>query len=276
MKGGERTKVLAVIVNYGEEQLKYLEQMVNLLSGFKKYEVDIIVHSNIILNLRGVKEFKVIKLKDYRFLPSTCRQTIWEKRNNYDLFFYSENDLMIKEHHFDKFLLYTRILPENRIPGLIRFEKKSDIRLYPDYHGDFGWKLNSTEKYGGKVFAHFTNLHQASFILTKNQLQRVASRLEFTTLVEDKVPISYKIKRKFRNLLGLRTRKYLIYDVLCKTGTDIYQYGGFRKVICISELEDNLIHHMSDMYVRGGLKSNKIKSTDEVGMQKALKNLGQC
>lgn len=269
-----KIKVLAVIVNYGEEQLGFLEHMVKSLKSFKKYSVTVIIHSNIPLTLSGVDEVKIFNLEDYRFLPATCRESIWDNRDKFDLFFYSENDLMIKEPHFDNFLLYNKILPKNRIAGLIRFEEESNQKFYPDYHANFDWKYNSVEKFEGKVFAHFTNLHQASFILTKNQLLKVGNRIDFRSLVKDKVPIYYKVKRKIRYWLGLKTKKYYIYDVLCKTCTDVYQYGGLKKVICISEFEENLIHHMSDVYA-SGTKGNNLLEADEERMIDALKKMKQ-
>lgn len=274
MKNQKQIEVLAVIVNYGEEQLRFLGQMVKSLKSFKKYNVAVIIHSNIPITLSGVDEVKIFDLENYRFLPSTCRKTIWDYRDEFDLFFYSENDLMIKESHFDNFSMYSNILPKNRIAGLIRFEEESNQKYYPDYHADFDWKYNSVEKYEGKVFAHFTNLHQASFILTKKQLLKVGNRLDFGSLVKDKVPIYYKVKRRIRYWLGLKTKKHYIYDVLCKTCTDVYQYAGLKKVICISEFEDNLIHHMSDVYASGN-KGNNLLEANEEKMSIALKKMKQ-
>lgn len=267
-----KLKILAVLVNYGEEQKKYLEQMVASLKSFKKYEATVIVHSDIALKIPEIDETKIFKLENYRYLPATCRQTIWDGRSEYDLFFYSENDLLIKEFHFDRFLTYTNILPKNRIAGLIRYEKEMCEKYYPDYHADFDWNYKSVEKYSGKIFAHFTNLHQASFILTNQQLADIGKRFDFTSLVKDKIPVSYKIKRKVRHWLGLKTKKYYIYDAMCKVCTDLYKYGGMKKVICISEFEDNLIHHMSDVYVNGN-KGRIMLRSDEKRMFEALKKM---
>ena len=40
-------KILAVIVNYGEDQLEYLQQVIDEFKLFTKYKVTIVVHSNI-------------------------------------------------------------------------------------------------------------------------------------------------------------------------------------------------------------------------------------
>lgn len=270
----KKLKILAVIVNYGEEQLSYLKQMVVSLKNFKNYEVSIIVNSNITFNIKGVDKVELFELEDNRNLPLTCRKTIWENRDNYDLFFYSENDLSIKEDHFDRFLIYTNILPKNRIAGLIRYEEDQGKKVYPDYHAEFDWDYKSVEKYGDKTFSHFTNLHQASFILTKDQLMRVGRRFKFWSLVKDKIPLTYRVKEKVRHWLSLKTKKYYIYDVICKVCTDIYKHGGMKKVICISEFEDSLIHHMSDVYANGLKGKNMSIAHDEL-MTMALKKMNQ-
>ena len=41
-----RKKILAVIVNYGEEQLGYLEQVIEQFNSFKNYNVEVVVHTN--------------------------------------------------------------------------------------------------------------------------------------------------------------------------------------------------------------------------------------
>ena len=57
-----------------------------------------------------------------------------------------------------------------------------------------------------------------------------------------------------------------------KTNTDIYQHAGMKKLICISEFEQNLIHHLPNLYVHGDKGRAKLNS-DENRMQNALKRL---
>ena len=44
-------KILAVIVNYSDNQLEYLDKVVSEFESFKDFEVDIIIHSNIELQI---------------------------------------------------------------------------------------------------------------------------------------------------------------------------------------------------------------------------------
>ena len=91
-----------------------------------------------------------------------------------------------------------------------------------------GYDSNSVEEYDNKKFAHFTNIHQATFILTKEQLLDIGKKYDFTRFFG---PSQYSVK--------------------CKVNTDIYQYCGMKKLICISEFEDNLIHHLPNIYING-------------------------
>jgi hypothetical protein len=261
-------KVLAVLVNYGEEQLSYLEQVVKELKGFKKYNVRIIVNSNIPLTIDGIDEVNVLELNDYQLLPLTCRKTIWENRNDFEVFIYGENDLLFTESLLNKNLEYSNYLPKNRISGLVRFEEDISGKYYPDYHFDFDWDYNSVEVYNGKKFAHFNNVHQATFILTKEQLLRVGRKINFLELINENTLFD-KITRKFREKLGFKVERQNKYSVKCKVNTDIYLYGGMKKMICISDFEDNLIHHLPNLYIEGESGRNKLRS-DEKRMRKSL------
>ena len=126
--------ILAVLVNYGEEQLSYLEQVVSELKSFKKYKVSIVVNSNIDLNIEEIDQVNVIKLDNYQLLPLTCKQVIWDHKDDFDIFLFGENDHLFKEHHIDNYLKYTSILPQNRIAGLIQYEENATGKYYPAYH----------------------------------------------------------------------------------------------------------------------------------------------
>tara|TARA_Y100001972_G_C7645013_1_gene324093 strand:+ start:786 stop:1553 length:768 start_codon:yes stop_codon:yes gene_type:complete len=221
--------ILAVLVNYGEEQLQYLEQVVKELKSFQNYNVSIVVNSNIPLDIKGIDMVNVIELDNYQLLPLTCRQVIWNHRDDFDIFLYGENDHLFKEHHIGNYLKYTSILPKNRIAGLIQYEENPTGRYYPAYHAHYDWDYNSVEEYNGLKFAHFSNIHQATFILTQDQLLEIGSQFDFTQFFG---PSHYSVK--------------------CKANTDIYQFCDMKKMICISEFEDNLIHHLPNVYIEGG------------------------
>jgi len=271
-------KVLAVLVNYGEEQLRYLERVVSELKRFEKYSVTVIVNSNIPLSISGIDKVNVFQLEDYHLLPLTCRKTVWENRNDFDVFLYGENDHLFLEKHIDNHLYYSQILPKNRIAGLIQFESNGDELFYPGYHSGkgyvFEWDFKKVEEYKGKKFAYFSNLHQATFILTQEQLLRVGKKINFTELVEEgESEFKLKIKRKIRHYFNIKfQKKRLLYSVKCKVNTDIYQFGGMKKMICISDFDQNLIHHLPNLYIEGEEGRKKLRS-DSKKMTDALKEL---
>jgi len=268
-------KILAVLVNYGDEQLEYLQQVVTGLKSFKHYSTTIIVQSNIALNIEGVDKVNVVALDDYQLLPLTCRKVIWDNKDDYDIFIFGENDHLFLEKHVDKYLQYEKILPKNRITGLIQFEENEKGRYYPGYHHHFDWDYNSVETYNGLKFAHFTNTHQATFILSKNKLNHVGKQFDFNTLVKDpKLSFFDKVFNKFKKVLDQPLKHPNNYSVKCKVNTDVYDYGKMKKLICISEFEDNLIHHLPNIYIDGLKGRNKFRSDSDrmnIALNKLLK-----
>jgi len=265
-------EVLAVLVNYGNEQLHYLDTVVEGLKSFKKYNVTVIVHSNIFIDNPLIDEVKIISLSDYQLLPLSCRRTIWDFKNDYDLFIYGENDHLFQEHHLDLHIEYTKILPKNRIAGLIQYEYNDSGKYFPAYHLEFDWDYNSVEVYDNKVFAHFNNVHQATFILTKDQLDRVGNKFDFKKLVDESSSIITKGLEKLKRKMAIPVERKNKYSVKCKVNTDVYLYGGIKKMICISEFDKNLIHHLPNIYINGDLGRTKLRS-DEDRMNSALAKL---
>ncbi|HRJ31842.1 MAG TPA: hypothetical protein PLV21_11505 [Cyclobacteriaceae bacterium] len=268
--------VLAVIVNFGSEQNMYLQQVVTALKAIQNYNVTVVVNSNVPLpEISGIDKLNVIertetffglsklifkidkrkwnkKVFDYNLLPMTCRQVIDQESENFDYFIFTENDHLWLEHHIRGFAGYEAILPENRIAGLIQYEdydNDTDGRYYPAYHGPYDWDYNSVEEYAAKKFAHFTNVHQGSFIISRHQLSRIKAQHDFYQFISNDK-----------------------YSIKCKVNTDLYQYCGMKKVICISEFEQNLIHHLPNIYTTGKLGRNKLGS-DDIRMRAALQRL---
>jgi hypothetical protein len=266
-------RLLAVLVNYGNEQLDYLQEVVTALKKFQKYEVTIIVQSNIPLDIEGVDKVNVVKLKNYQFLPLTCREEIWKRKDDFDVFIYGENDHLFLEKHVDKHIEYANILQEDRITGLIQYEESTDGLYYPGYHGHFDWDFSSVEEHGGKKFAYFRNTHQATFIITKAQLEKISKNIDFTKLIRYKP--SYVLNtflNSLRKVIKKPIQEPFRYSTKCKVNTDIYDFGGMKKMICISEIQDNLIHHLPNIYIKG-LKGREMLNSDQIRMDAALKRM---
>ena len=242
--------ILAVIVNYGEEQLQYLEQVVRELKSFKKYNVTVIVNSNTKLDIPGIDYVNEVRLNDYQHLPATCKQVIHHYKDEFDGFIYTENDHLWKEHHLDNHIRYSELLPENRIPGLIQYEEAPNGDKSYCAFLDNHFIKGSKETYSNLEFCRLSNVHQASYFITKKQLDRV---------------IQYN-PGYFDNLCSNDT-KTINYSVKCRVNTDLFEFSNWEKVICISEFNDNIIHHLPNFYTSGESGRSKFYRGHETMLQ---------
>src|ERR1700688_853748 len=113
-------KILVAIANYGTQNDRYLHR---LLAEYRSmsYEVDIIVLSNLSKDLGPDVEVKVgLPTKDPWSLPFSHKQLFADRRSNYDLFIYSEDDMLVTERNIRAFLAATEILKKNEIAGFLR------------------------------------------------------------------------------------------------------------------------------------------------------------
>ena len=140
---------------------------------------------------------------------------------------YSEDDIEFKEEHVRAFFELTPHLHSDEIAGFLRYEVNSSGRwTFPDVHGNFHWKPESVRRRGENLIAEFTNEHAASYMLTREQLKRVVASGGY-----------------------LREPYEGRYEMRESAATDPYTGCGFRKVLCVSNIEGFSVHHLSDRYV---------------------------
>lgn len=141
------------------------------------------MNSNIPLSIHGIDKVNVIALDDYQLLPLTCRKTIWENKDKYDLFLYGENDHLFLEKHLDNHIHYSKILPKNRITGLIQIEKDKEEIYYPGYHSGkgyhFEWDFKSVEVYQGKNLLILPTCTKPLLLSLKHNCCKLGKRLIF-------------------------------------------------------------------------------------------------
>ena len=221
-------KALVAIASYGLTNEKYLARLVSEYQSMS-LDVDIVVISNLRKPVAPGVEVLVVDLKgkDPWSLPFIHKELFASRIDNYELFIYSEDDTLILERNLRAFLDVSAVLPEDEIPGFLRFEEAPDGKLnYPEMHGHFHWDPGSVRVRGDHTLAFFTNEHSACYVLTREQLRRAIVSGGF--------------------LVPAHSGKY---DLLCTAATDPYTQCGFRKLICISHLADFLIHHLPNKYV---------------------------
>jgi len=191
------------------------------------FPIDIVVLSNIEKNVGDHVELRVgIPYKDPWTLPFPHKQLFADRIERYDLFLYSEDDMLVTERNLRAFLEAKAALPADLIPGFLQYEEGPEGRNYPEFHGHFHWDTASPRKVGPYTLAFFSNEHSGCYVLTQAQLR-----------------------------LAIHSGGFLVpphqekYDLLCTASTDPYTQCGFEKVICISHVDDFLVHHLPNKYV---------------------------
>jgi SAM-dependent methyltransferase len=222
-----KLKILVAIASYGRGNDRYLAQLVEEYQSMS-FDVDIVVLSNVQKEVGpGIEVVVGLPTKNPWTLPFGHKKIFAERVNSYDLFIYSEDDTLITEANITAFLKVSEILPADKIAGFLRFECGANGAInYPDVHGHYHWDIASLLRIGEYQFAHFTNEHSASYVITREQLQKAIESGGF--LVE---PHEGK------------------YDLLCSAATDPYTQCGFQKVLCISHMSEFMIRHLSAKYV---------------------------
>lgn len=220
-------RLLVAIASFGNKNLGFLKQLVRQYQNMSM-NVDVVVFSEGHKDLPpNVKIVVGLPSKNPWSLPFAHKAYFAKNCDQYDLFIYTEDDMAVTEENIRAFLRITPQLNPDEIAGYLRYEcDSSGMRSLPDAHGTFHWKADSVRRRGTDMIAEFTNEHTGFYILTQNQLRRAITSGGFLTK-------PYEER----------------YGMLETAATDPYTRCGFRKVICISALEDFLIHHMPNRYV---------------------------
>jgi 2-polyprenyl-3-methyl-5-hydroxy-6-metoxy-1,4-benzoquinol methylase len=215
-------RVLVALASYGNRNEQYLSRVIEEYRSIP-YQVHLVVLSNIPRDLGPDIEVRVgLPDKNPWSLPFAHKQLFAERIDDYDLFIYAEDDILITQRNIEAFLAASRILPQNVIAGFVHAETDDQGNVYFDpVHSHFHWDPASVRSVGDYTLAFYTNEHSACYVLTREQLKR-----------------------------AIRSGGFLLapyegrYDMLCTAATDPYTRCGFRKMICVSHLEDFSVQHL--------------------------------
>jgi SAM-dependent methyltransferase len=224
-------RIFVAIASYGNRNDKYLERVLQEYRSLQ-HQTDIVVLSNVQKNPRlGVDVVVGLPSKNPHSLPFRHKKVFADRKDAYDLFIYTEDDILITQRNIDAFVRASDILPQQNLAGFFRWEQFPDgTKFYPDVHAFYRWLPDSVKMAGGYVFARFTNDHSGCFALTRSQLARAIESGGFL------VP-------PHEGRLSL----------LETAATDPYTQCGFTKVICLSHFDDFLVHHLPDKYAGSAL-----------------------
>lgn len=246
------TKILVAIANYGTNNDAYLERVLEEYRSMP-FRIDIVVQSDRPKTFPGDVEVQVgLPTKDPWSLPFAHKKLFAERAGNYDLFIYSEDDILISERNIRAFAEACAVLSPDEIAGFIRVEKDALGKChYCDFHGHYHWDSRSLTRKGGSTFGFFTNEHSASYVLTREQLRKAINSGGF--LVEP-----YRAK----------------YPLPETAATDAYTRCGFKKLICISRLADFTVQHLSNKYI-GNLSLDDEAFREQLNAFAAVENTTQ-
>ena len=166
-------KILVAIANYGVKNIEYAKRLIHEFQSMP-FDVDIFVLSEVPKNY-GLNVTVLVGLpsKDPWSLPFAHKKLFAENIDKYDVFIYTEDDVLIKTENILAFLSATEQINDGLLPGFIRYELYPDGKKnYPDIFGLHHWLPGSVAKCGDYVFAKLSNDHSACYILTQAQLQK--------------------------------------------------------------------------------------------------------
>lgn len=225
--GEVHLRVLVAIANYGSKNIECVKRLITEYRSMS-FEVDIVVLCEAPKSYGSdVTELVGLPTKNPRSLPFSHKKFFVERAAHYDLFIYTEDDMLIREDNIRAFMHASEILPDDLLPGFIRYEVYPDGRRnYPDFFGPFHWVPGSVASFGEYVYADFSNDHSACYMLTRQQLQRAIRSGGFLV-----APHSGR------------------YTLACSAATDPYTQCGFNRIICVSHLELFELHHLTNAYL---------------------------
>ncbi len=220
-------RVLVAIANYGEGNRRYLDR---LLAEYRAMSlpIDLVVLSNIPKDLGEDVEVRVgLPDKDPWSLPFAHKQLFAERIDQYDVFLYTEDDILIRERSIRALLEVTPTLPDDEIVGFMRIETHPDGRKsYDMIHGFFRWDPASVRVRDGQLYAHLTNEHAAAYALTRDQLRRAIASGGFLV-----PPHRYR------------------YGLPETAATDPYTQCGMTKLLPLDRLADFEVLHLPNKYL---------------------------
>jgi 2-polyprenyl-3-methyl-5-hydroxy-6-metoxy-1,4-benzoquinol methylase len=221
-------KILVVVCSYGTKNDVHLEKVLEEYRSMP-YDIDIILLSNIQKDFGpDIEVVTAMPTSNPHSLPFAHKQIFADRADLYDLFVFTEDDIIITARNIEAFMEATRKLPSDRIAGFTTYEVYPDgSKNFQSAHHRHHWVPDSVEKAGGDVFAHFTNTHAACYLFTNEHLKKaIASGGFLVDPPKDKEGTLQEINN-----------------------TQPYMQCGFIKVIGISRLDDFLVRHMTNAYL---------------------------
>jgi len=273
----KKTKILVALVSYGTNQDKfsfnlhkrnYFNQdnyMFTVLNEWNnidttKYEVDLKLYITDDVDISKYSNIKVEKLiynsNITDLLTWQYRDLFIKEKNNYNLFIYNENDMLITQRHIDTLLDITPNLPKRSAVGFLRYEEYEGKKYLIDFSFGPKEKIQLVKEVGDDVLVSPVNTNQSCHILTKEQLNLLIDDNLYTP-TNDNPRKYFKDGSSHPNTTEWWNKNFFQGDkrgyIRCKTSSasEPYSIGRLLRYISINNYDNLLIHHLSNDYVKG-------------------------
>lgn len=242
---------------YDENRIKYLLKIINESMKYK-FRPDIYIHTNINFQLKKLIEYDgKLELIIHDLSKINHKKLTWLTKtyikkfiNDYDIFIYSEDDMLIYNESFNYWLQYKDICFSNKYNlGFLRIE-------FLDNKNIFLTDISSTE-----LEPEFITLNNNKFLINKKSNY-------YACWIYDKNIMKKFIKSNYYNSQRIKLGNHH-YDIRASQALGFHgkNMGYFKNtLIPINGIEkvNNLcyIHHMPNNYINKDTKYGKLKVND--------------
>lgn len=215
------------IVNFGVKNDQYLRIVLDAYRSMP-WKTDILVLTNQPKQLGADVEVQVVEAPpNPRMFPMNLRRVLHERRAGYDVFVGTEDDVLLLPINAKAFLECAELMGPRDVPGFLRYEIGTGGPFVHDMHAHYWWNLDTAACFGSCAMAQPTNLHSATYMLTRAHLARAIDSGRF---------------------LNEHTRARG-YGTLEAATTHLYLECGLRKWLPVERLDDFLLNHLPNTYV---------------------------
>lgn len=265
-------KALLYITNYdGNIKINHVNEILREVNTFD-LNVDVIIYTTEELNIDTFNNLNVNVIIKPKIFSNSKYATNWqpepefiwlhrvdivEKVDEYDIFIHLEDDIRLTKENINQFIKYS--FGDNKLDGYIigniLYEKDGDNYLLPQFHAHFKG-IGEIIELNGELFMKPKNLHQASYIISQEQL-----KLLMLNDVMNSIP----------KLVGG-------YNIKCCAVSELYCSSFLTKLIPIGDIDKCLTEHLSLKYVSqnkivGGHWYNAFQTLDEIKKELLNENL---
>jgi hypothetical protein len=188
-----------IAFHYNVDRMKYINRIINETNTYE-IETDIYIHTNnhdltgeSFANYNnGILIVIHHTLEDPFMLTWKCRDFLREQQNDYDIFIYIEDDMLIPYKAINYWLQHNeQLIKENYNLGFLRIEIKNNEEYITDLHGE---KLDSFTFLDGKRYCvNNKNAYCAFWIYNKNEFHRFVNSKYY---YHKNIPDYYSIREK--------------------------------------------------------------------------------